>query len=215
MTLVDLHRAVRDVVPPIGATGVCCVVDDAGKHRAAFVIDQRRKSPPVGPAFDRPRDAIAFSKILAGDGPTSRSAPESYSASAGGPDSQGLSEGSESPSVLDPVAGHETAAGVRTCVSCGRPLPPGSRRQRRTCSGACREALSAPLRHSAQTGPLTVSGGPSERVERSGGSSATPSEVPTSSEVPSGEQPLLLGASRDARADVSPGPRPGLPTLGL
>ena len=65
MTTDELRRVASALVPPVGATGVCAVVDD-GAYRAAWVIEGRRKVP-VGPRFEKPRDAYRFVDVLAGD----------------------------------------------------------------------------------------------------------------------------------------------------
>lgn len=81
MTTADMRREAAAIVPPPGATMAIAVVEHTlgevadglrlgrgGRtvYRAAFLLDGRRYSPPVGPEFDMPRQAGAFVAILNG-----------------------------------------------------------------------------------------------------------------------------------------------------
>lgn len=65
MSTDDLRRIAAGLIPPVGATGVVIVVE-AGAYRAAWVVDGRR-FVPVGPRFERPRQAGRFVDVLAGE----------------------------------------------------------------------------------------------------------------------------------------------------
>jgi len=236
VTAVELARAAAALVPAPGAT-MAIAVYDGTHHRAAWLIDGRRKSEPVGPAFVKPRDAIAFVRTINGTSPSASRSSDPATPRAGEPDGRfpeapdgdavPRTRGTEpattsdpaheaavgaSLSSPDPAAGRYPAAGVRTCAFCGGPLQAGSRPQRKTCSGACRQALSERVAREVASARLTVSDEPVGRSERSEGSSPTP--VPTSSEAPGAR--AFPGASRDAGPLVSPGPPgPVVPTLGL
>src|SRR5688572_23868954 len=81
MTGHDLEAIARELVPPVGVNGVCAVVENEPggclasgqpngiggrtRYRAAWVIGGRR-SVPVGPAFERQRDAYRLIDLMAG-----------------------------------------------------------------------------------------------------------------------------------------------------
>lgn len=206
MNALELERIARQIIPPVGATMAIARVDEQLKHRAAFLIDGRIHGAPVGPSFDKPRDAIALVNLLNGETPRPRL---DDSAGPGGPTSGDARVEPEAPSL---GLGADSRSG-RRCVVCKGPLPPGSRRQRRTCSGACRVALARSREgtKAAETdtdSPALVSVTVSAAPERSGSASTDP----TASAAPSAHR--LLGPARDARPDLS-GIDPGIPTLGL
>ncbi len=166
MTAVELERVARSIVPPVGATMAIARVDEQLKHRAAFLIDGRIRGDYVGPSFDRPHDAIALVRILNGEAPRP---DQSDLARLPGthPDRRDEVGQTEAPAPQDA----STSSASSRCVVCLGPLPPGSRRQRRTCSGACRERAAYRRAHGlpladaeGATGDLTVSEG-SDAVE--------------------------------------------------
>jgi hypothetical protein len=214
VTTAELARIAAGLVPPIGATGVCCMVDDQGKHRAAFIVGQRQKHP-AGPAFDRPRDAIAFSRLLEEDAPRSGSRLSRSSdlavPVAGEPDGR-FSEAPDRASPSLPDAGPiEPAPG--TCAGCGGPLPPGRRGQRRlTCSVACRQR--ARYHRAAVVGGADVDSGAQNLTPSR--ASVADDQVPTSRAAAGGGTALLPASARDAGADPFPeASPPPVPTLGL
>lgn len=113
-------------------------VDDAGRHQVyatEWGVDRR----DVGEPFKTPRQAIEYSDLLAAR--ASRSAAHLTQLPGLGPVAGEPGERpSEAPGPQEASWVPEGPAPASTCVVCGGPLPPGSRRQRRTCSGACRIA---------------------------------------------------------------------------
>jgi hypothetical protein len=204
MTTVDLGRIARAIIPPVGATMAIDRVDDNLKHRAAFLIDGRIRSDPVGPPFDRPRDALALVALLNGEAP--RPAPQ--------PDSTRVGISTESRDVVatPPEAPAPQVASTSRCAGCDAPLPPSRHGQtRRTCSAACRERARY---HRASERAGADSDGGSRPLTPSRASGAPASPVPTASAAPSAHR--LLGSARDVRPDpVSDGPTGAVPTLGL
>ncbi len=83
-------------------------------YRVFFGLDGGRRREPVGPVFERPREAVRLAELLTGVSDTG--------GSTAGP-------GSAEPEQ------------PRVCIICEQPLPAGSRPQRRTCSVACRQRL--------------------------------------------------------------------------
>ena len=66
--MTDLDRIAREIIPPAGAGDAICIVDhEPGKttYRAGFLVDGRERIP-VGPAFDRGRDAYRLIDLLSG-----------------------------------------------------------------------------------------------------------------------------------------------------
>ena len=126
-----------------------------GAHRVYFGLDGgRRHSKPVGPAFKKPRDAVAFAALINGETPTSRRVPHSSSPStaaaaeieapAGAPD-QSLTPAGVNGVGSTPRAGASgeripESGAPRLCAGCDEPLPLGARRDRRTHGNACRLA---------------------------------------------------------------------------
>lgn len=193
MTSTDLERVAASLIPPVGTTGVTLDVDHepgerlrngspAGiggrtRYRIAWLVGGRRRLPD-GPAFDRARDARRLMDLLAGapaprpapifpaDGPTAPPAgPQRGRTGAPAVEAIPRTRGIEPATTPDPAQQADVGRPARSCVRCGRPLPPGSRSQRRTCSGACREG--ARYRRAANGGAaaadtadgvLTVSG---------------------------------------------------------
>jgi hypothetical protein len=82
-------------------------------YRVFFGLDGGRRREPVGPVFERPREAVRLAELLTG-------------ASGTGGSSAGPSADAGQP---------------RVCIVCEQPLPAGSRSHRRTCSVACRQRL--------------------------------------------------------------------------
>jgi hypothetical protein len=198
MTTVELERIARSIIPPVGATMAIARVDEQLKHRAAFLVDGRIHGAPVGPAFDKPRQAIALVDLLNGEAPRPRLDDSS------GPVS-GLTRGD---ARVEPEAPGPQEASTSTCAGCGGPLPPGRHGQRRlTCSAACRQRLR--YQRSAKRAGADIDGGtpnltpsrPSEADDadpssRAGGDTLRPqlgATDPTDlSNGPTGK-PLLLG----------------------
>jgi hypothetical protein len=208
-------------VPPAGADKAIAVVDDQLKHRAAFLVNGVKRSAPVGPAFDKPRGAIAFVRVLNGDDPASRSSADSDSAPRAGFPRSSRDEGpptSEAPdpqagvSVADPaVVAPEAAAGVRTCEVCGGPLPAGSRSHRRTDTSACRRALARREANADRVDALGV--GTDVPLSRPS-DAATPDPTPRA--APGGGDALLSGSARGAEPEpYRTGQGPAVPTLVL
>lgn len=115
MNTAELHKAAQALLPPVGATAALAVVDGSGAHRAAWLIGGRLKSAPVGPSFERPRDACRFVDIVNGVDPTPR------------PGRRGVTAQTEVP-ASDP-----STAVDASCADCGGILPgrPGKGRSRR------------------------------------------------------------------------------------
>jgi hypothetical protein len=97
-------------------------------YRVCFGLDGGRRREPVGPVFDRPRDAVRLAELLTGASDTGGSTAGAVSAEPAQP---------------------------RVCIGCEQPLPAGSRPQRRTCSVACRQRLARGVgpRNRAREGP--------------------------------------------------------------
>lgn len=109
--------------------------------RVWFGLDGGRVRVPTDVVFDRGRDARALANLLNGDEPAARPAPEPIHAEA---DESLGDPGARNPERTGRTvpARRSSAAGMpRSCLACGREIPPGSRPQRTTCSGACRVAL--------------------------------------------------------------------------
>jgi 5-methylcytosine-specific restriction endonuclease McrA len=108
-----------------------------------FALDGgRQRSPFVGPSFERPHDAIRLANLLNRDVPASRPGPSVIPAAASQTfrkDDQRASGNLSSPTRAPEPDPAPSTAGDRVCVSCGGPLPRGSRADRRTCSLACRQ----------------------------------------------------------------------------
>jgi hypothetical protein len=117
---VDVAATIPTPVDP--AFGPCRAYVESrdGAWRAVFALDGGRRGQSAGPAFPFDRAGGRAARALA-------SVLNSRLASAEAPD----------PAVPTLTASAATSA----CVRCGRALPPGSRRQRRTCSDACRQAV--------------------------------------------------------------------------
>lgn len=217
MTHVDMVREARAIVPPVGASVAIAVVDEGLKHRAAFLVHGRIRSAPVGPIFDKPREAGAFIDILNGV-PASRPGQPDFARGAGSTAARRDTAGQpETPvgqnggvSVQDPIAVPPAAVGVRTCVGCDKPLPAGARPNRRTHGPACRVA--AHRRRDAENSPSPLSSG-APRTDVTVSARQRPFQVPTARAGARGDR-LLRASARDAGPDPSPGDR-SLPTLGL
>ncbi len=122
MTAVELERIARSIIPPVGATMAIARVDDQLKHRAAFLIDGRIHDAPVGPAFDRPRDAIRLVKLLNGETPRPGQSDSAVLGSTPSGDEAGQTEAPDLGQALTLGLADATAG---TCAGCGGPLPPG------------------------------------------------------------------------------------------
>jgi endogenous inhibitor of DNA gyrase (YacG/DUF329 family) len=221
MTGVELVRIARSIIPPVGATMAIARVDEQLKHRAAFLIDGRIHGDAVGPAFDRPRDAIALVRILNGD-EASRPAPDPdlarpalgtgsdrRDADPTPPEAPVLGAGASTlgPAVAIPPAAAGASRTAGTCPGCGGPLPPGRRGQARaTCSDRCRRRVAR--RAAEETARLDTDGA---------GSPVTPSRPSTDPTArPAADAHRLPAAGRDARPEPgSAGPLGDNPTLGL
>jgi hypothetical protein len=112
-------------------------------HRSGFRVyfgrDGGRRREPVGPVFDRPREAVRLAELLMGASDTD--------GSTGGPVSAELAQ-------------------TRVCMVCEQPLPAVSRPHRRTCSPACRQRLgrqAGAAERSSRPGPPTVMATPPSR----------------------------------------------------
>jgi predicted nucleic acid-binding Zn ribbon protein len=113
-------------------------------------FDGLRREIPAGPTFKRPRDAYAVVDFLNGRDAAPRSAGDRQVPG-------GIEGGQLSEAPMD--------AGDSRCVGCGGPIPPGSYGNRRTCSTACRVAVSrsrrtasrGPAVHEGATAPVTPS----------------------------------------------------------
>jgi len=147
--------------------------------------------------FRKPRAAIAYSDELAGL-PGRHPSPDLARDRISTASRDEVAVPIEAPDRTQDVS---SAPG--TCAVCGGALPPGSRPQRRTCSGACRVALArGRVAVEANASPVTVSEA----------SEARPA-VPTSPADPGGY--ALPGSAEDAGPDLSPGHRPAVLSLGL
>lgn len=98
-----------------------------GRYQAYRLVNGLYKLD-VGGSFGTPREAIDFCKAQA-----PRPRLDDF-AGAGTPTSGDDRAETEAPGS----ASVSTSSASSRCVVCQGPLPPGSRRQRRTCSGACR-----------------------------------------------------------------------------
>jgi hypothetical protein len=182
-------------------------VTDDGRHQVGWTrngID----FTPVGEPFDKPRPAIDYAKELDGWGPASRSTSAPDLARLG---AESRDEGPASSEAPGPQAASTSTPS--TCASCGGPLPPGSRRQRRTCSGACRVALARGQgRQDAEEAPEDdVDGGPRSSVTVSGAPGAPADPTPRVDR----DARALPRSTQGAGADLSPGGEPGPLLLGF
>lgn len=187
MTGHELAAIARDAIPPVGATSaVATVVHRAGGRPGtgstryqAMWFDGRRRLAPLGPAFEQQRDMFRIVDIVNGvDRPAPRSGHRDLAGL--GADSRDTGAPSEAPAGQASSPGGETAAGAsRDCDGCGRPLPPGSRPNRRTHGPACRVA--AHRRRSAT----------SQEPGR-------PADSGSSSDVDAGITPVTLSGPSDA-----------------
>lgn len=152
MTGQALERVAAGIPIPVdlhGRARAYCGVDHELRHRVYFALDGgRERSPFVGPSFERPRDAIRLANLLNGD-PAPRPAATAIP-DVPGPRKDELAIPSRvddrEPLAADHGAGppaSDPSTGVdRVCVSCGGPLPRGSRADRLTCGATCRKAAS-------------------------------------------------------------------------
>lgn len=155
-------------------------VDALGRHQCYRLVNGLYKLD-VGPAWKTPREAIDYSNAdqlagLPGRRPN--------------PDLAGLGAASR-----DEVVAPSEAADHASCERCGRPLPPGSRPQRRTCSTACRVAL-ARAHGSPETHGVEPVGAPLVDVTVS-----SPSEA-DSLRAPAGRSPASALPHVGARSGV-------------
>lgn len=172
MTGVELERRARNVLPPVGATGLrmTTVAEPGGRltngspsglggsvrFGPVWLVDGgRHESRPIE-VFDRQVDALRFFHLIAGTEPAPRSAPGGSVESMGALDGTSDQERTGAPSRVDasplepavargpePVAVIPEPAEAGSCAGCGEPLPPGRHGQRRlTCSAACRQRVS-------------------------------------------------------------------------
>lgn len=124
------------------------------QYRIWFGLDGGRVREPVPVLFDRDRDAVALARLLNGDVPAARPAPQSDLRHGMGADLAPLPGGGAEPTGLSVPARQSSAVGTpRSCLACGRDLPPGSRPQRTTCSAVCRLLLFRALHARAQGRP--------------------------------------------------------------
>lgn len=156
--LADLAASIAVPVDAFGPTRVAVEVIREGPdhepnapcahrycYRLYFALDGgRRRSEPVGPVFERLREAARLAALIK-DG----------SAAGGG-------------------CGSAEPASSRSCVVCMQPLPAGSRPHRRTCSGTCRQRLgrqagaaeqrsrASKARAPGSVSPAAVSAGPAQ-----------------------------------------------------
>jgi hypothetical protein len=103
-------------------------ITDDGRHQPYRLVNGLY-SLDVGPSFGTPREAIDYCK-----GQASRPRADDFAEAGASTSEDERPETGASTSA--PAAG-----GPRTCVGCGGPIPPGSYRNRRTCSVACRMAV--------------------------------------------------------------------------
>lgn len=222
MTAVDLARIVASIIPPVGAVMAIARIDAELKHRAAFLIDGRIRGDYVGPAFDRPRDAITLIRILNGEAPRSAQASRTTAddlAGTGIPTSEDARLSPEAP------APQEASLSLGACPGCGGPLPPGRRNQdRRTCSDRCRRRVA---RRAAEEAARLDQDGAASSVTPSRPSEAEPHPGQLRSARESAGRPPVApvcraGARRSkrgrrARATHShlPHSRPGIKALGV
>ncbi len=176
-----------------GAARAYCGVD-AGSHRVYFALDGgRQRSPFVGPAFEHPRDAICLANLLNGD-PASRPAATAIP-DAADPRKDELAipprvddrEPSQPTGAPVPIPASEQSTGVdRVCVSCGSPLPRGSRADRLTCGAACRKAASRDAAGRPATAPTSrdADSATSDVTPTRPSTAAGPSQLPLSLATP-------------------------------
>lgn len=183
----NLEAIAAQIPIPVDAGGrrhhAVCVVDDAGKHRAAFT-DGLTKSAPVGPAFDMPRGALTLAALLdpAASGShvppsdalrhpeamVAGSIPRSVPASRSGPETSTLGLGATADAT--PGSSEAPVSPPSICAGCGFPTPPGRHGQRRTSHGpTCRSRAS----RAAAAGRPAADAGPDAR------SSASPDATPS------------------------------------
>jgi hypothetical protein len=98
MTTVELERQARAIVPPIGAS-VAIAIHDGTHHRAAFLVNERTRSAPVGPTFTKPREACDFVRLLNGDRPATRPGVRDSAGALGGADRGDAGRQPESPEM--------------------------------------------------------------------------------------------------------------------
>jgi hypothetical protein len=122
---------------------------------------------PDGEPFKRPREAVEYARRINGDG----EAPRPGQLDLARPFGADRRDAAGQPEAPVPQEASSTSGATSRCAVCGGPLPPGSRRQRRTCSDTCREraryrraAGEAEVDVEAQPPDLTVSE-PSEALD--------------------------------------------------
>lgn len=207
MTTVDLVRIARSIVPPVGATMAIACVDINLKHRAAFLIDGRIHGAPVGPAFDRPRDAIALVNLLNGEAPNGLPARH--------PSRDLARVGISTESRDEVVVPSEASGGASTsaCAGCGGPLPPGSYANRHTCSDRCRRAVAR--RAVAEATRADQDGGAADVTPSRASEAAVGGRLDPSPRAAAGVHAPLASARGDRSEPVSEGTMGAPLSLGL
>lgn len=158
MTTVELERIARSQVPPVGATMAVATVDVTPGGRlsngypsglgvrttygVAWLVEGRIRTRPFA-TFPRGEEAYRLVALINGtERRAPRSAPDPVAALGAVQREQARSEASTAwDASSSPVAVPPAVPEPATCRWCRGPIPPGSRRHRVTCSGACRVAI--------------------------------------------------------------------------
>lgn len=93
MTTPELVAVARAALPPVGATSAVAAHDGTGWR--AMWSDGLRRLGPIGPGFERFRDAARLIDLI--NGPASRSAPRSDLAGLGAESRDGIAASTEAP----------------------------------------------------------------------------------------------------------------------